>query len=200
MKISSYMNNMNPIIEKNDAKVQKENKQANEKHTMEQSVKLSISNDGMEHYRKHIQQNGQETYDDVLLRRELLKSGKISDVDYGYEISKKAAELNKDAANAGKKALSTTDRANGYVAAYAELYDEIVQGYESGTREIYVTDENGTHKLTKYGFILRYPTDQTDVTGIVYEPWHYRYVGKVDKTNLKNISKQSLAMRRYTAP
>ena len=69
---------------------------------MEQSVKLSISNDGMEHYRKHIQQNGQETYDDVLLRRELLKSGKISDVDYGYEISKKAAELNKDAANAGK--------------------------------------------------------------------------------------------------
>lgn len=27
MKISSYMNNMNPIIEKNDAKVQKENKQ-----------------------------------------------------------------------------------------------------------------------------------------------------------------------------
>ena len=45
MKISSYMNNMNPIIEKNDAKVQKENKQANEKHTMEQSVKLSISNE-----------------------------------------------------------------------------------------------------------------------------------------------------------
>ena len=149
MKISSDMNNMNPIIGKNDAKVQKENKQANEKHTMEQSVKLSISNDGMEHYRKHIQQNGQETYDDILQRRELLKSGKISDVDYGYEISKKAAELNKDAANAGKKALSTTDRANGYVAAYAELYDEIVQGYESGTREIYVTDENGTHKLTK---------------------------------------------------
>ncbi len=54
MKISSYMNNMNPIIEKNDAKVQKENKQANEKHTVEQSVKLSISNDGMEHYRKEI--------------------------------------------------------------------------------------------------------------------------------------------------
>ena len=143
------MNNMNPIIEKNDAKVQKENKQANEKHTMEQSVKLSISNDGMEHYRKHIQQNRQETYDDVLQRRELLKSEKIRDIDYGYEISKKAAELNKDAANAGQNALSTTDRANGYVAAYAELYDEIVQGYESGTREIYVTDENGTHKLTK---------------------------------------------------
>lgn len=30
----------------------------------------------------------------------------------------------------------------------------------------------------KYGFILRYPEDKADITGIVYEPWHYRYVGK----------------------
>lgn len=30
----------------------------------------------------------------------------------------------------------------------------------------------------RYGFILRYPTDKSDITGIVYEPWHYRYVGK----------------------
>ena len=30
----------------------------------------------------------------------------------------------------------------------------------------------------KYGFILRYPTDKSDITGIIYEPWHYRYVGK----------------------
>ena len=30
----------------------------------------------------------------------------------------------------------------------------------------------------KYGFILRYPSDKSDITGISYEPWHYRYVGK----------------------
>ena len=149
MKISNNVNNTTLIITKNASKVQEENKQTNEKRTAEQSAKLSISNEAMECYRNRIQQNGQETYDEVLQRRELLKSGKIKDIDYGYEISKKAAELNKDAANAGQNALSTTDRANGYVAAYAELYDEIVQGYESGTREIYVTDENGTHKLTK---------------------------------------------------
>ncbi len=29
----------------------------------------------------------------------------------------------------------------------------------------------------EYGFILRYPEGTTDVTGIIYEPWHYRYVG-----------------------
>lgn len=31
---------------------------------------------------------------------------------------------------------------------------------------------------TEYGFILRYPTDKSATTGIGYEPWHYRYVGK----------------------
>lgn len=29
----------------------------------------------------------------------------------------------------------------------------------------------------KYGFILRYPSDKTGITGIQYEPWHFRYVG-----------------------
>lgn len=29
----------------------------------------------------------------------------------------------------------------------------------------------------EYGFILRYPKDKTDLTGVGYEPWHYRYVG-----------------------
>ena len=30
----------------------------------------------------------------------------------------------------------------------------------------------------EYGFIERYPKGSTDITGIVYEPWHFRYVGK----------------------
>lgn len=30
----------------------------------------------------------------------------------------------------------------------------------------------------RYGFILRYPNGKTEITGIIYEPWHYRYVGK----------------------
>lgn len=30
----------------------------------------------------------------------------------------------------------------------------------------------------KYGFILRYPSGKEDITGIEYEPWHFRYVGK----------------------
>lgn len=30
----------------------------------------------------------------------------------------------------------------------------------------------------QYGFIVRYPDGKTSVTGIAYEPWHFRYVGK----------------------
>lgn len=36
----------------------------------------------------------------------------------------------------------------------------------------------------RYGFILRYPKDKIDVTGIIYEPWHYRYVGVEVATEL----------------
>lgn len=30
----------------------------------------------------------------------------------------------------------------------------------------------------EYGFILRYPKDKEEITGIDYEPWHFRYVGR----------------------
>lgn len=30
----------------------------------------------------------------------------------------------------------------------------------------------------KYGFVLRYPPEKSSITGIIYEPWHYRYVGR----------------------
>lgn len=30
----------------------------------------------------------------------------------------------------------------------------------------------------KYGFILRYPKKKEKITGYMYEPWHFRYVGK----------------------
>ena len=30
----------------------------------------------------------------------------------------------------------------------------------------------------EYGFVLRYPNGKSETTGIIYEPWHYRYVGR----------------------
>lgn len=42
-----------------------------------------------------------------------------------------------------------------------------------------------------YGFILRYPADKQDITGITYEPWHWRYVG-VDAAKAMKASGQCL--------
>lgn len=147
MKISKNINVTSSLTTQNDAKNQRENIQTEVKHMEDQPVKLSISNEGQESYRKSIHKDRQETFDTILQQKEQLEE--IRDIDYVYEISKRAVQMNENAANAKNSALSSTDRAAGYVAAYAELYDEIVQGYENGTREIYVADESGHHKLTK---------------------------------------------------
>lgn len=35
-----------------------------------------------------------------------------------------------------------------------------------------------------FGFILRYPEGKTDITGYNYEPWHFRYVGVEEATEI----------------
>ena len=37
----------------------------------------------------------------------------------------------------------------------------------------------------RYGFILRYPANKTDITGYSYEPWHYRFVGEKAATEIR---------------
>lgn len=46
----------------------------------------------------------------------------------------------------------------------------------------------------EYGFVLRYPRDKEDVTGIVWEPWHYRYVGK---EAAEEMTAQQLCLEEY---
>lgn len=46
----------------------------------------------------------------------------------------------------------------------------------------------------EYGFILRYPNGSTDITGIIYEPWHFRYVGK---EAAKEIYEQGVTLEEY---
>lgn len=46
----------------------------------------------------------------------------------------------------------------------------------------------------RYGFILRYPNDKSDITGIIYEPWHYRYVGY---DVAKEIHERGICLEEY---
>ena len=52
-------------------------------------------------------------------------------------------------------------------------YQELDEAQETTDTQRWLIDH-----CAEYGFILRYPTDKSAVTGIGYEPWHYRYVGK----------------------
>ena len=47
-----------------------------------------------------------------------------------------------------------------------------------------------------YGFILRFPEGKEDITGVIYEPWHYRYVG-VEAA--KYIMDNDLCLEEYLA-
>ena len=46
----------------------------------------------------------------------------------------------------------------------------------------------------EYGFVLRYPQDKQEVTGIIYESWHYRFVGK---THAKMMKESGLCLEEY---
>lgn len=47
----------------------------------------------------------------------------------------------------------------------------------------------------KYGFIVRYPKGKEDITGIIYEPWHFRYVGSQEVA--KYIMDNGLTLEEY---
>ena len=48
----------------------------------------------------------------------------------------------------------------------------------------------------EYSLILCYPTEKSEITGISYEHWHYRYVG-LDASG--EIKKQSIYLEEYLA-
>ena len=48
----------------------------------------------------------------------------------------------------------------------------------------------------EYGFILRYRKDKTTQTGIMYEPWHFRYVGV---EHAKKINELDMCLEEYIA-
>ena len=60
------------------------------------------------------------------------------------------------------------------------------------TSEYYWLQENAW----KFGFILRFPSDKTQVTSISFEPWHYRYVGRY---HAKIIHDNGLCLEEYIA-
>lgn len=64
-------------------------------------------------------------------------------------------------------------------------------GIHSAGYEVYSWLAENAHK---YGFIKRYPSDKTRITGISNEPWHYRYVGE---ETAAEIYKRGVCLEEY---
>lgn len=113
---------------------------------------VTISKESRESYRKQVQEIGTQkmTYEDVIKTRSSIKeASKSIQVDYNYQLAKEAGILKEQRENGS--AYSVSNKAEDYVKAYANLYDQIVKGYKDGTIERYVEDKNsetGYRKLT----------------------------------------------------
>ena len=55
---------------------------------------------------------------------------------------------------------------------YDQVYGDLMHEFEDFPAFTWLSEH-----CAEFGFILRYPEDKPEITGITYEPWHYRYVG-----------------------
>lgn len=85
----------------------------------------------------------------------------------------------------GYSATDAADLTAQYVlpAGYSEHHTGLAVDI-TGSQEMYSWLEQ---HAPEYGFILRYPEDKTQWTGVTYEPWHFRYVGQELALELKNL-------------
>ena len=59
-------------------------------------------------------------------------------------------------------------------------YQQLDSGQENTDAQVWLMEH-----CWDYGFILRYPSEKSETTGIIYEPWHYRYVGQKAAAEIK---------------
>ncbi len=68
-------------------------------------------------------------------------------------------------------------------------YQELDEGQtETGTQQWLM------EHCWEYGFVLRYPSEKKEITGVIYEPWHYRYVGR---EYAKEMHEKGLCLEEY---
>lgn len=118
------------------------------------AVKVSISQEGIESYQKQTREKGisgrvvAKGNKESVIRQAKQAASALSANTYGSELSGEMEKLQGQRAG-GKYGIA--DQMEDSVRAYGNLYDEIVQGYQNGTRERYVEDENsetGFRKMT----------------------------------------------------
>ena len=125
--------------------------------------------------------------------RQMLDDGAKAGLSMYVASAYRSSEKQKEAYDETKKSVAvpgTSEHATGLAV------DIIASEYEGLDDRQGETDEQKwlMEHCWEYGFILRYPPEKVDITGIIYEPWHYRYVGK---TAAEEIMKKNLTLEEY---
>ena len=96
--------------------------------------------------------------------------------EQSYLFTRKVGQCGGDEAAAARIVTrpGTSEHQLGLAADIIDLnYPYLDEGQEETSTQKWLMETSW-----KYGFILRYPADKESVTGVMYEPWHFRYVGK----------------------
>ncbi len=102
-----------------------------------------------------------------------LYSRKVNELlGYGYSEENAKTEAAKWVAPPGTSEHHTGLAMDLVSADYWNYYGDLEHAYENFDSFRWMYEH-----CAEFGFILRYPKDKQDITGITYEPWHYRYVG-----------------------
>ena len=72
---------------------------------------------------------------------------------------------------------------------YYTKYNDLVEAFENEPEAVWLKEN-----CARFGFVLRFPKDKTDITGINFEPWHFRYVGE---EHAQVIMEQGLCLEEY---
>ena len=112
-------------------------------------------------------------YRTVEKSRELYNNKVSQFINAGYDEATAKTEAAKWVAPPGTSEHHTGLAMDLVSSDYWGYYSDLEHAYENFDSFKWMYEH-----CAEFGFILRYPKDKQDITGITYEPWHYRYVGK----------------------
>ncbi|MEG1887516.1 MAG: M15 family metallopeptidase, partial [Oscillospiraceae bacterium] len=101
----------------------------------------------------------------------------------------------------GKQAADTYSARPGHSEHQTGLVVDLAGTNSSGAYDLNAFEASAEYtwmraNAYKYGFILRFPKEDEKITGYMYEPWHYRYVGL---DTAKIIYEEKLCFEKYWA-
>ena len=102
-----------------------------------------------------------------------LSSGYRDYATQNYLYQRKVAQYGEETAKTIVAVPGTSERQTGLACDITDQYYE----FKDSSLENTALYQWMSQHCQEYGFIVRFPKGKEDITGIIYEPWHFRYVG-----------------------